>query len=167
VLINYVTINSSAKPEGEFNKDWYYVVHPFTAQIPTSMWKTGKQTTDNWTAGYSKLIDQLVDRNQKQVMLTINSSLRDHYFVDYNGNISALVGNLTSSDNWFKLIEKYPNVKALVSISLPVYDEATGNGLIYYLVYTAFSTEMTLHPFRYIEEQFVPLKPIWSFAGTY
>ena len=64
------------------------------------------------------------------VRLNINSSVKDGYYVDYDGVFSRYVINDENS-GWLRLQIFHPQVWGFSSISLPAYDPESGYVLIY------------------------------------
>jgi hypothetical protein len=150
--------------EEKYGQDYFYPVYPSTF---LNIGRTESEHTikpyilSRFSAkDFMPLIDQLIERNEKRVRLTIRSSLKDHYFIDYDLKLSAY---FFGKDTWKNLQADYPKaLDPFVTVSLPVFDEATGNGLIFYLLEFKQGSQMRiLQPFRFKDEQFTKLLAFW------
>jgi hypothetical protein len=79
----------------------------------------------------SSLVESLFERNATPVEMNIPSSPENGYIIDYDGKYVGYFKNAEIYTAWDNLINDYPEVYALVDISMPVYDPDTGIVIIF------------------------------------
>jgi len=77
----------------------------------------------------TKLVDQLFERNKKVVRLTLKSSPKDGYLIDYDGKYEKYFKK--DGGGWDKWYKENPKAYGNTTVSLPVYDRQTGLVLVY------------------------------------
>ena len=77
----------------------------------------------------TNLVERLFERNRKPVRLTLKSSVKDGYVIDFDGKYA----NYFEKDGggWKKWYEENPKAYGYTTVSLPVYDPTTGLVLVY------------------------------------
>ena len=128
---------------GEYEGGGYTIVTPQTGlpfhldfSKPEQIQKHGEYIKNSFRqAGYDidTLVDRLFERNSKSYRLTLDASPENGYIIDYDGRYAYYF----STDNpewergWQRLREDYPDAHGITTLSLPVYDPATGFVLAY------------------------------------
>ncbi|MGA3283734.1 MAG: hypothetical protein ABSD57_04660 [Verrucomicrobiota bacterium] len=77
----------------------------------------------------AKLVDRLFERNKKAVRLSIKSSPKDGYIVDYDGKYEKYFKK--DGGGWERWYKENPNAHVSTTVSLPIYDEKSGLVLVY------------------------------------
>jgi len=77
----------------------------------------------------TKLVDRLFERNEKPVRLTLKSSPKDGYVIDFDGKYKKYFKN--DGGGWEKWYKENPKAHGSTTVSLPVYDRKTGCVLEY------------------------------------
>jgi hypothetical protein len=77
----------------------------------------------------TKLVDRLFERNRKPVRLTIKSSPKDGYLIDFDGKYQKYFEK--DGGGWEKWYKENPKAHGSTQVSLPVYDQKTGLVLVY------------------------------------
>jgi hypothetical protein len=77
----------------------------------------------------AKLVDQLFERNKKAVRLSIKSSPKDGYIVDYDGKYEMYFKK--DGGGWEKWYKENPIAHGSTTVSVPIYDEKSGYVLVY------------------------------------
>jgi len=77
----------------------------------------------------AKLVDRLFERNKRDVRLSIKSSPKNGYIVDYDGKYGKYFEK--NGGGWEKWYKENPNAHGSTAVSLPVYDEKNGLVLVY------------------------------------
>ena len=75
------------------------------------------------------LVDRLFDHNKKPVRLTIKSSPKDGYVIDFDGKYAKYFDK--DGGGWERWYEENPKAHGSTNVSLPVYDKITGLVLVY------------------------------------
>lgn len=122
-----------------FTDGGYMVVHPETtlshfwgSDDPKEIARSkrnivvGLQTNDIIAA---KLVDRLFERNQKPVRLTLKSSPKDGYVIDFDGKYANYFGK--NGGGWEKWHKENPQAHGMTRVSLPAYDQKSGLVLVY------------------------------------
>jgi hypothetical protein len=76
-----------------------------------------------------KLVDQLFERNKKAVRLSIKSSPKEGYIVDYDGKYEKYFKK--DGGGWEKWYKENPKAHGSTTVSLPICDEKSGYVLVY------------------------------------
>jgi hypothetical protein len=117
--------------------DWSYTVvtrnsdaigwndHPATIETCKRDIRSALETNGVGVAG---LVDRLFARNNKNVRLSIKSSPKDGYIVDYDGGYEKYFKK--RGDGWEKWRKERPNAHYFTTVSIPVYDEKSGFVLV-------------------------------------
>ncbi|MDD5271602.1 MAG: hypothetical protein PHU14_02670 [Methylovulum sp.] len=80
-------------------------------------------------ADIAKLLDKLFERNKKAVRLTLRSSIKDGYIIDYTGKYgNYFKKNHGGWDRWYK---EHPKAYSSTRVSLPAVDGQNGFILVY------------------------------------
>lgn len=113
----------------------YTVVRPRTTLSPLDL-KELKGSRDAVRQGIKiegydvgKLFDLLMARNREPFQLTLESSPKDGYVIDYDGKYSNYFAN--GGGGWEKWRQENPQAHGMTSISRPAYDPEAGVVLIY------------------------------------
>jgi hypothetical protein len=77
----------------------------------------------------ASLVDRLFERNKQTFRLSIKSSAKDGYVVDYDGKYRAYFKE--NGGGWEKWYKENPTAHGITTVSLPVYDEKSGLVLVY------------------------------------
>jgi hypothetical protein len=77
----------------------------------------------------TKLVDELFEHNRKPVRLTLQSSPKDGYVIDYDGKYAKYFDK--DGGGWEKWYKENPKAHGNTTVSLPVYDRKTGLVLVY------------------------------------
>ena len=77
----------------------------------------------------SKLIDQLLERNREPVWLTLKSSLKDGYVIDFNGKYARYFEK--DGGGWEKCYKENSKAHGNLTVSRPAYDQKSGLVLVY------------------------------------
>lgn len=144
-----VVWTAEGKPTEEENKilalvlkkhypnDGYTVVNPETDDKKGLLWGDNAKETKKYlldrlqTNGVvlSGLLDRLLERNKESVRLTLKSSIKDGYLIDYDGEYENFFK--TGGDGWQKWHTERPKADGMTTVSLPVYDQKAGLVLVY------------------------------------
>lgn len=115
--------------------DRYTVVNPQTqlGHFPQEMEQTkqyiAKNLITNGIVVPPQLIDDLIERNKEPVRLTLKSSLKDGYLIDFDGKYAKYFEK--DGGGWGKLYEENPKACGYTTVSMPVYDKETRLILVY------------------------------------
>jgi hypothetical protein len=77
----------------------------------------------------ARLVDRLFERNKKTVRLSIKSSPKDGFVVDYDGIYEKYFKK--DGGGWDKWYKENPKAHGSTTVSLPVYDQKSGLVLVY------------------------------------
>jgi hypothetical protein len=77
----------------------------------------------------SYLLDRLSARNKEAVRMTLKSSAKDGYVIDYDGKYAKYFDG--KGGGWERWHKENPQAYGSTSVSLPVYDSKTGLVLVY------------------------------------
>lgn len=77
----------------------------------------------------TKLVDRLFERNKKPVRLTLKSSPKEGYVIDFDGKYAKYFDK--DGGGWEKWYKENPNAHGNTKVSLPVCDQKTGLVLVY------------------------------------
>ena len=81
------------------------------------------------TSDFTRLATLFCDINSQSQRLTLESSTKDGYFIDYDGKFSQYFDK--DGGGWEKLRQENPQARGMTNISLPAYDPQTGYVLVY------------------------------------
>lgn len=116
----------------------YTIVAPETgwshmrSDNPEEMRQTKKYIAEHlqtYGVAAAKLIDRLFERNKKPVRLTIKSSPKDGYLIDFDGKYRKYFEK--DGGGWEKWYKENPKAHGYTCVSLPVYDQKSGLVLVY------------------------------------
>lgn len=77
----------------------------------------------------SKLVDLLFERNKKPIRLSLKSSPKEGYIIDYDGKYKKYFEK--DGGGWEKWYEENPKANGWTHVSLPAYDSKTNIILVY------------------------------------
>jgi len=101
----------------------FTVVDPYT--VPVGIVPSIK--LDDYDIG--NLVDLLLALNKESVRLSINSSPRDGYIIDYDGTYAKYFEE--DGGGWREWHKDHPEAHGYTQISLPAYDKESGLVLVY------------------------------------
>ena len=108
----------------------------------------------NVTYDFSGLAIKLYEINLKYKYLTLQSSIDDGYYVDYDGKFSQYFTK--DGGGWEKWHREYPEAHGSTSVSLPAYDPQTGYVLVYIgTQYDWLMGQGVLGLYKYIDGQLI------------
>ncbi len=116
----------------------FTVVHPETgfshvdSDEPKEVMQSKKYIAEHLRTNgiiVTKLVDQLFERNKRPVLLTIKSSPKDGYVIDFDGKFKKYFEK--DGGGWDKWYKENPKAHGSTTVSLPIYDQKTGLVLVY------------------------------------
>jgi hypothetical protein len=142
----------------------YIVVTPETAS-PSFEYTTIKEYLAKYNYDFTYLIELFSEKNQLKNRLSINSSIDNGYYIDYDAIFSRYFDN--SGNGYLRTNIFRPQVSKFVEVSLPAYDSTTGYVLIY-VGETNNSTNQfggsgSIYVYKYLDGKlnYIDIVPIW------
>ena len=78
---------------------------------------------------YTNLITRFFETNQNTVRLSVSSSIKNGFYIDYEGKFARYFEN--GGGGWLRLNIFHPQVSSYTKVSFPAYDPETGYVLLY------------------------------------
>jgi len=142
----------------------YIVVTPETT-LPSFEYTSIKENLAKYNYEFTYLIKLLSEKNQLKERLSINSSIDNGYYIDYDEFFSRYFDN--NGNGYLRTNIFRPQVSEFVEVSLPVYDSTTG----YVLVYVGKTNNSTnqfggsgsIYVYKYLDGKldYIDISPIW------
>lgn len=104
-------------------------------------------------ARIDQLLDRLIAKNSKPARLTLNSSRKNGYLIDYNGKYDKYFEK--DGGGWEKWSEENPQAWGRIFVSLPVFDKETGFVLVSYSACHRFGGGGHIVLYKYVEGRLV------------
>lgn len=132
------SLDSSVINEPKYEEGGYTIVTPQTRlnhsiiNEPNRVAQTKKYIFENIKIEkyeISKLVDLLFERNKISVRLSLKSSPKNGYIIDYDGKYEKYFEK--DGGGWKKLYKENPKADGLTTVSLPAYDRKTSILLVY------------------------------------
>jgi hypothetical protein len=105
----------------------YFIIDESKAFEYTKKYILENMKIDNYD--FSRLVDLLFERNKLPVSLSLKSSPKDGYIIDYDGKYNKYFEK--DGGGWEKLYKENPKADSRTTVSLPAYDRKTNIFLVY------------------------------------
>lgn len=116
-----------------FTGGGYTIVNPMTnLPINESALREKRYIAEQLQSNYPvvlNLLDQLIARNGRSAWLSLKSSEKDGYLIDYTGEYKKYLQG--DGAGWDRLYHDHPKAHGYTTVSLPVHDQKTGLVLLY------------------------------------